>query len=249
MLRVTLQTSLRVTNLYKLFILFLHAHLLHKCVLRKFPSELLHVMRIKLTRRHSELGPAISQHLHEFVHDTPIEVETRLSKRWTAFQAIGSISPCLNPKHSTWTQIHTSPFTHRTIRGLMWFYTAARDLTRLTRRLDWRVHPQAIPASRGSFPSLTHMPSLQCMLYCRFASHMRNPCVWEMCSFGHRWSSKKLNIKFPPAHCGIRLISHRPVCPSTRHLSAPNSWSKPDIDETIQAREVPLLVCGTTTGL
>jgi len=96
--RVTLQTSLRVTNLYKLFMLFLHAHLLRKCVLREFPSELLYVMRIKLTRRLSKLGPAVSQHLYEFVHDTAIEVETLLSKRWTAFQAIGSISPTFKPE-------------------------------------------------------------------------------------------------------------------------------------------------------
>jgi len=58
--RVTLQTSLRVTNLYKLFMLFLHAHLLRKCVLREFPSELLYVMRIKLTRRLSKLGPSLA---------------------------------------------------------------------------------------------------------------------------------------------------------------------------------------------
>ena len=97
-LRVTLQTSLRVTNLYKHFMLFVHAHLLHKCVLRDFPSELLHVMRVKLTRRFSKLGPAVSQRLYEFVHDTAIEVETLLSKRWTAFQAIGSIGPTFKPE-------------------------------------------------------------------------------------------------------------------------------------------------------
>ena len=98
-LRVTLQTSLRGTNLYKHFMLFFHAHLLRKCVLRDFPSELLHVMRVKLTRRLSKLGPAVSQHLYEFVHNTAIEVETLLSKRWTAFQAIGStISPTFKPE-------------------------------------------------------------------------------------------------------------------------------------------------------
>jgi hypothetical protein len=50
-------------------------------------------MRVKLALRLSKLGPAVSQHLYEFVHDTAIEVETLLSKRWTEFQAIGSISP------------------------------------------------------------------------------------------------------------------------------------------------------------
>ena len=97
-LRVTLQTSLRVTNLYKLFMLFFHAHLLRKCVLRDFPSELLHVMRVKLTRRLSKLGPAVSRRLHEFVHGTATEVERLLSKRWRAFQAIGSISPTFKPE-------------------------------------------------------------------------------------------------------------------------------------------------------
>ena len=56
-LRVTLQTSLRVTNLYKLFILFLHAHLLRKSVLREFPSELLHVMRVKIDSASFQIGP------------------------------------------------------------------------------------------------------------------------------------------------------------------------------------------------
>jgi len=97
-LRVTLQTSLRVTNLYKLFMLFVHAHLLRKSVLRDFPSELLYVMRVKLTRRLSKLGPAVSQHLYEFVHGTAIEVETLLSKRWTAFQAIGSFGLSFKPE-------------------------------------------------------------------------------------------------------------------------------------------------------
>jgi len=97
-LRVTLQTSLRVTNLYKLFMLFFHAHLLRKCVLRDFPSELLYVMRVKLTRRLSKLGPAVSQHLYKFVHDTAIEVETLLSKKWSVFQTIGSISATFTPE-------------------------------------------------------------------------------------------------------------------------------------------------------
>ena len=55
-------------------------------------------MRIKLTRRLSKLGPTVSQHLYEFVHDTAIEVETLISKRWTAFQAIGSIGPAFKPE-------------------------------------------------------------------------------------------------------------------------------------------------------
>ncbi len=97
-LRVTLQSSLRINNLYKHFMLFFHAHLLRKCLLRDFPSELLHLMRVKMTRRLSKLGAAVSQPLHEFVHDTAIEIEALLSKRWTAFQAIRPISPTLQLK-------------------------------------------------------------------------------------------------------------------------------------------------------
>jgi hypothetical protein len=52
-------------------------------------------MRVKLARRLSKLGPAVSHHLYEFVHDTAKKTEAFLLKRWTAFQAVGSISPSL----------------------------------------------------------------------------------------------------------------------------------------------------------
>jgi hypothetical protein len=94
-LKVTLQSSLRGNNLYKRFMLFFHTHLLRKCVHHNFPSELLHVMRIKMTRRLSKFGPAVPRHLHGFVYETTLETEALLSKRWTAFQAIGSTSPTL----------------------------------------------------------------------------------------------------------------------------------------------------------
>ena len=94
-LRVSLQSSLRVTNLYKIFIIFFHAHLLHSCVDQGFPSELLYTMRVKTARRLSKLGPAVSHHVYEFVHDTFKETEALLLKRWTTFQAIGSTSRAL----------------------------------------------------------------------------------------------------------------------------------------------------------
>ena len=96
-LRVTLQSSLRANNLYKRFMLFFHAHLLRKCVQCDFPSELLHTMRVKMTRRLSKLGPGVSRH-HDFVYETALETEVLLSKRWTSFQAIGSITPTLQPQ-------------------------------------------------------------------------------------------------------------------------------------------------------
>jgi hypothetical protein len=92
-LRVTLQSSLGSTNIYKLFILFFHAHLLRVCVRRDFPSELLYVMRVKMARRLTKLGPVISRDISQFVHDAANETEALLSKRWTAFQAIESNYP------------------------------------------------------------------------------------------------------------------------------------------------------------
>ena len=96
-LRVSLHTSLRASNLYKPFMLYFHAHLLRSCVRRDFPSELLFAMRVKMARRLSKLGPAVSHHVYEFVHDIAKRTEALLLNRWTAFQAVGSISPTLQP--------------------------------------------------------------------------------------------------------------------------------------------------------
>ena len=97
-LRVSLQSSLRVSNLFKPFMLFFHAHLLHCCVERDFPSELLYAMRVKTARRLSKLGPAVSRHVYEFAHNTFKKTEELLSKRWKAFQGTGSISPTFQPE-------------------------------------------------------------------------------------------------------------------------------------------------------
>ena len=97
-LRVTLQSSLRSSNLYKPFILFFHAHLLRRGIRQGFPSELLYIMRAKTARRRSKLGPDISHHVHQFFHDSARETEALLSKRWTAFQAIESIHSTLQLK-------------------------------------------------------------------------------------------------------------------------------------------------------
>jgi hypothetical protein len=97
-LRVSLQSSLRASNLYKHFILFFHAHLLRTCVRLNLPSELLHIMRVKMTRRLSKLSPVVSHDLSQFVHDIAKVSETLLSKRWTAFQNIGSANPTLQLK-------------------------------------------------------------------------------------------------------------------------------------------------------
>ena len=97
-LRVSLQSSLRGSNLYKDFMLFFHAYLLRICVSKDFPSELLYAMRAKTARRLSKLGPAVSHYVCEFVHDISKETEALLRKRWTGFQAKGSISLTLQPE-------------------------------------------------------------------------------------------------------------------------------------------------------
>jgi hypothetical protein len=94
-LRVSLQSSLHRSNLYKPFLLFFHAHLLRSCALQAFPSEVLYTMRAKMARRLSKLGLDVSHPVYRFVRDAAEETEAHLSKRWTAFQNIGSASPTL----------------------------------------------------------------------------------------------------------------------------------------------------------
>jgi hypothetical protein len=89
-LKVSLQSSVSSTNIYKHFILFFHAHLLLICVRRDFPSELLYVMRVKMARRLTKLGPGISRDICQIVHDAANETEALLSKRWSTFQAVES---------------------------------------------------------------------------------------------------------------------------------------------------------------
>ena len=52
-------------------------------------------MRVKIARRLSKLGPAVSHYVFEFVQDTSRETGTLLSKRWTTFQAEGLTCPTL----------------------------------------------------------------------------------------------------------------------------------------------------------
>jgi len=110
-LRVTLQTSLRVDDLYKPFMLFFHAILLRKCVHHDFPSELLHVMRAKMTRRLSKLGPAVPRQVYDFVHENALDTEALLSERWSTFQVIESSAPRLQLKNHNF-----APDTHLLIR-------------------------------------------------------------------------------------------------------------------------------------
>ncbi|KAH9164496.1 hypothetical protein EDB89DRAFT_2077996 [Lactarius sanguifluus] len=95
-IKVALQTSLD-SDVYKTFMLFFHAHLLRICIEKGFPSETLHLMRIKIARRLSKLGPAVSDDVYQVVHDTAKETEELLQNRWTSFQKSQSTSPTWDP--------------------------------------------------------------------------------------------------------------------------------------------------------
>ena len=96
-IRVALQTSLD-HNIYKSFILFLHAHILKIGIQRGFPSETLYLMRVKMARRLSKLGAAISDEVYRAVYDAAEETETLLRNRWSRFQASQSDSPPWHPE-------------------------------------------------------------------------------------------------------------------------------------------------------
>ncbi|KAH9056707.1 hypothetical protein EDB87DRAFT_1812734 [Lactarius vividus] len=96
-IRVTLQTSLD-HDTYKTFILFFHARLLQICVQRCFPSETLHLMRAKMTRRLLKLGPAVSDDVYRAVYDIAKETESLLWIRWSSFRANQSVSPPWHPE-------------------------------------------------------------------------------------------------------------------------------------------------------
>jgi hypothetical protein len=55
-------------------------------------------MRAKTARRLSKLGPGVSYPVYKFVHDIFKETEALLFRRWTTFQATGSISRALQPE-------------------------------------------------------------------------------------------------------------------------------------------------------
>ncbi|KAH8997134.1 hypothetical protein EDB86DRAFT_928074 [Lactarius hatsudake] len=100
-IRVALQTSLDYeseSDMYKTFLLFFRARLLQICVQRGFPSETLHLMRVKMARRLSKLGPAVSDDVYRAVYDIAKETETLLQNRWSSFRASQSVSPPWHPE-------------------------------------------------------------------------------------------------------------------------------------------------------
>jgi hypothetical protein len=96
-IRVALQTSLD-SDMYKTFMLFFHTHLLQICVQRDFTSEALYLMRIKVARRLSKLGPTVSDDVYQVVSKVAKETEALLQNRWTSFQKSQSTSPPWDPE-------------------------------------------------------------------------------------------------------------------------------------------------------
>ncbi|KAH9028426.1 hypothetical protein EDB83DRAFT_2526320 [Lactarius deliciosus] len=96
-IRVALQTTLD-RDVYKTFTLFFHAHLLQICIQKDFPSETLQVMRAKMARRLSKMGPAVSDDVYRAVYGAAKETETLLQNRWSSFQASQSVSPLWHPE-------------------------------------------------------------------------------------------------------------------------------------------------------
>ena len=96
-IRVSLQTSL-VSNMYKSFMLAFHAYILDMCIQRGFPSETLHLMRVKMARRLSKLGPAVSDDVYQTVYSAAKNTEALLQKRWSSFQKSRSVSMAWHPE-------------------------------------------------------------------------------------------------------------------------------------------------------
>ncbi len=96
-IRVALQTSLD-SNVYKSFMLTFHAYILNICIQRGFPSETLHLMRVKMARRLSKLGPAVSDGVYQAVYYAAKNTETLLQKRWSSFQKSRSVSQAWHPE-------------------------------------------------------------------------------------------------------------------------------------------------------
>src|SRR6266404_3663157 len=95
-IRVALQTSLG-TDMYKPFILFFHAHLLQICIQKGFPSEILYLMRVKMSRRLSKLGSSLSDNVNQIVHSAAKETKELLQNRWSLFQQSQSVPPQWHP--------------------------------------------------------------------------------------------------------------------------------------------------------
>ena len=128
-IRVALQTSLD-HNVYKTFILLFHAHILQICIQREFPSEILHLMRVKMARRLSKLGSTVSDDAYQVVYHAAKDTETLLQKRWSRFQKGRSRSLAWRPEElnvvgdAAMTIKHSRPYLMNAIRSTSHSYSS-----------------------------------------------------------------------------------------------------------------------------
>ena len=128
-IRVALQTSLD-SNMYKSFMLFFHAYIINLCIPTRFPSETLHIMRVKLARRLSKLGSAVSDNVYQAVYSAAKSTETLLQKRWSSFQTVESISMAWDPeKLDTVNDVaitlkHSHPYLINALRSTFCSYSS-----------------------------------------------------------------------------------------------------------------------------
>ena len=128
-IRVALQTSLD-SNMYKSFMLFFHAYIINLCIPARFPSETLHLMRVKLARRLSKLGSAVPVNVYKVVYSAAKSTETLLLKRWSSFQAVESISMAWEPEELdtvndvTLTLKHSRPYLLSALRSTCRSYSS-----------------------------------------------------------------------------------------------------------------------------
>ena len=96
-IRVALQTSLD-DNMYKSFMVVLHARILGMCIRSGFRSETLYFMRVKMARRLSKLGPAVMDDVYQAAYCAAKNTEVLLHQRWSIFQKSRSVSPAWHPE-------------------------------------------------------------------------------------------------------------------------------------------------------
>ena len=152
-LRVSLQTSLRVSNMYKTFMLYFHSYLLRNSLCRNFPSELLYAMTAKIARRLSKLRLVVSHHVYDFVHNIAKATEALLQQRWSNFQAIASLSPpwvpeTLNPVADTAISLdiaysHLKTMIDPTLRTRSQIQFTPSDVPRLDNTSDFKQFTEA----------------------------------------------------------------------------------------------------------
>ncbi|KAH9030130.1 hypothetical protein EDB85DRAFT_2247266 [Lactarius pseudohatsudake] len=127
-IRVALQTSLD-NDMYKTFMLFFHAYLLQVSITKGFPSETLYLMRVKMARRLSKLGPSVSDDVYQAVYGAAKKTETLLQKRWSSFQRSRSASLAWRPEELDVVSDSTLTLDNSHLYLLKALYSTSRGYT------------------------------------------------------------------------------------------------------------------------